>query len=235
MKYIYITFLLIFCSVFTAKAQQPGESGATFNPDTIFVFKSPRPLLTYEDINAKINDATGLELVLTESGFGFGMFHQRQVSDNFSWSIDFYFSNARNKDEFERYGYNKDGEMDYFVPNKVNRVYKLPIMLGIQYYAFKDLIHKNFRPMITAGFGPTLISENPYDKGWFEAWDNAKYYAKLGGFIGIGANFGSTIGATSSVVVKYYYTPAGNSNIQSLRDVPIENFGGVTISLNVGF
>lgn len=229
MKYIYIALVLVFCSFFTANAQQPGGSGGTFNPDTVFVFKSPRPLLTYEERNAQINDATGLKLVLTESGFGFGMFHQRQITDDFSWFFDFFISNARNKDEIQRYTI----EGDYKVPNKLNRVYKMPIMFGVQYFVFKDIIHKNFRPMVSAGFGPTLIASNPYSKGWFEAWDSATLYGKFGGFIGIGANFGSKMG-TSSFTVKYYYTPAGDSNIQSLRDIPIENFGGLIISLNIG-
>ncbi len=234
MKYIYITLIIIFSSFFTVKAQQPGDKGGTFDKDTIFVFKSPRPLLTYEDRNAKLNDATGLKLVLTESGFGFGMFMQRQINDDFAWFFDFFLSNARNKDELERYTYDQEGNIERRVDNKVNRVYKMPMMIGMQYFVFKDIIHKSFRPMINVGFGPTFIASTPYDKGWFEAWDSAKYFGKLGGFIGIGANFGSTMG-TSSLNVRYYYVPAGNSKIESLKNIPIENFGGVTISLNIGF
>ncbi len=231
MKHIYIALVLLFCSRFVAQSQQPGDTGGTLNKDSIFVFKSPRPIFTYEDKDATINDATGLKLVLNESGFGFGMFHQRQVTDDFAWFFETYISGARNKDEFQRYSFE---EQQYRVPDKVNRVYKMPIMLGIQYFVFREVLHKNFRPMVNAGFGPTLIAATPYSKGWFEAWDTAKYFARFGGFIGIGANFGSTLGM-SSINFRYYYVPFGSSTIESLKDVPIENFGGLTISLNIGF
>jgi hypothetical protein len=230
MKTIYF-ILILFCAYIPALAQQPGETTGGFNKDTVFVFKSPRPLLTYEEKNATINDGTGIKLVLNESGFGFGMFHQRQINDDFAWFIETYFSSARNADEFEYYNFE---EQEYRVPNKVNRVYKMPLMVGIQYFVFKDFLHKNFRPMVNAGFGPTFIASTPYNKGWFEAWDSAKYFGRFGGFVGIGANFGSNMGM-SSINVRYYYVPAGESEIESLRDFPIDNFGGLTISLNIGF
>jgi len=90
------------------------------------------------------------------------------------------------------------------------------------------------RPFISAGIGPTFILSTPYDREFFNAFGYGAFYTRFGAFIGAGANFGNTNRSIMGLNIRYYFIPFGGNGLESIRDLPIKNFGGVFLSLSLG-
>ncbi|MFP4528957.1 MAG: hypothetical protein ACLFQX_10425 [Candidatus Kapaibacterium sp.] len=199
--------------------------------DTTFIYNSPRPLVSPELTRGELNNAGGVSLLFSRSGFGVGGFYNRNLSENTVGFISLYISGARNTDEFEVYNYNTG---EYFVPGKINRLFNLPLMFGAKYMMFGDALAKSFRPYVSAGAGPSLIMSTPYEQGWFEAWGDVKTYIRPSGFVGLGAYVGGVGGTLLGVNARYYYIPFGGDGLESIKGQPIKDFGGVFLSLSLG-
>ena len=235
---IYITIVILFSlNVFS---QMKGPNEKEYNKDTVFIFESPRPLITYNDQKKSISSAYGLDITLTEAGFGFGGFFNEYISNDLLVFASLYITGARNSDEFEMWDvYNQR----YQVQNKINRLFRFPLTFGLQYFMFQDKMSESLQPYISAGIGPTFIISTPYtvDRipngevvGWFASFNEADLYTKLGGFIGVGANIGNIANSILSVHIKYYYVPFGENGLESVIGLPITNFGGVFLGLSFG-
>lgn len=225
---VVIVFFALFGSLF---AQEKGEPNPGFNPDTVFIFNSPRSLINSDDDNSGMKSAFGADLVFSENGFGGGVFYQRNLGGNFFGFISLYISGARNTDEFDYYDPTTG---TYKVPDKVNRLYIFPTTIGVLKTIFNDEIADSFKPYISAGFGPTFILSTPYEQDFFDAFGSASGYTRFGGFLGIGANFGSGNNALMSANIRYYYIPFGGVGLESIKGLPITNFGGIFLSFSVG-
>jgi len=224
-------------------SQDKGGSPTPFSPDSTIIFESPRPLINAKDNTNTKTSGWGADLLLSDSGFGFGLFLHTYLSENMLAYASLYLSGARNSDEFEELVIDNQGFYTWQVRNKINRIFKFPIMLGLQYFIFKSSLSESFQPYITSGIGPTLIVATPYTvnripngevMGWFKSFSFADTYTKFGGFIGLGAYFGSLSSNVLGVNIKYYYVPFGDNGLESVIGLPIQNFGGVFLSLSVG-
>ncbi len=239
MRYLIIAFLLN-TGVLLAQNPNPSLPPAglpdttmlepdTPNPDTIYTFISPRPLLLGARAQAKRN-TIGLEVLFSGSGLGIGCQMERVLNTDYKLNWGIFFSGKRASDEIEYY----DNYGNSIIYNKINRLYVLPLNIGIQRYInIKDL-GKTFRPFVNAMLNPALIWQIPYRSSWFNDLKFSEWHFRFGGGIAVGADFGEINTSLISFKLKYLYIPYGSSGLESIKDLPIKNFGGFFLSLTAG-
>lgn len=228
-----VGIILLFTCFLTVKvnAQITGAPlpGKQQDEDTTIIFTSPRPLLSEQQQAKLLTRVWGADVLFSSNGFGLGAFYQKIFSETISGFINLGISGARNSDEFEVYYYDS-----VFIPNKVNRLYIFPLTVGVHYRIFADKIAETLRPHVSAGIGTTFILATPYDRDFFSAFGHANGYTRFGGFIGLGANFGNNAKSLMGVNVRYYFIPFGGNGLESIRGLPITDFGGLFLTLSVG-
>jgi hypothetical protein len=216
MKYLIIGAIIIIQSL-NIKAQGIGEMAPERAP------------IIFPD------NAFGMDLIFSEGGFGLGTFYRRNVSDDITLFTDFSISEAKDPQEFTY--------IDYFgqtqTPNKINRAFLLPVNFGMQYRLFEKAIFDNLRPYIDAAIGPSIVVTTPYDKEFFSAFGKAHARFTLGGYFGIGANFGLDKSSLVGLNIRYYIIHFFNQGIEILDPTVTNgrlenNLGGVFITLNIG-
>lgn len=185
----------------------------------------PKPPLDFP------NNALGFDLLIGESGFGFGGFYRRQLSTNITVFGDVSFSEAKDEREVEYidiYG-------QTFTFGKENRVFQIPITLGAQYRLFTNELTDNLRPYISAGIGPTIALTTPYAEEFFRAFSYSQAHYAVGGYVGIGANFGLDQKSLIGLNARYYYTQFLDEGVEILKDRHKSFLSGFFLTLNFGF
>ena len=190
--------------------------------------KKEGTLLTEEDLQQKRN-GWGIDLMISDDGFGFGAFYHHEFSDIITGTFSTSFSEAKDAREFEYYTY----WGDVVSPNKLNRIFRTPMFFGIQYRLFKETIADNFRPFLNLGAGPVFIYTTPYEHEWFKSFGYGHPYWTYGGFFGMGAHFGFDRGTILGVNFRYYIIPLPEG-IQGVYQGPKLNANGFFITLNFG-
>jgi hypothetical protein len=232
MKSLLVITLVLFCGLnYSAYSQIKGEPVPSYNPDSTFVFNSPRPLINEADNPEYLKHAIGLDLTFSNNGFGLGGFLHQKLFDEVNGFVNLYVSGARNTDEFEQWD---PAYQDYKVYGKVNRVFMMPLTFGVEKYMFTKEISESFRPFISAGAGPTFIFTTPYDKEFFSAFANTQSYIRFGGFLGFGTYISSKGNNIMGLHVRYYWIPFGGKGIESVINHPMTDLGGLYLSLSVG-
>jgi len=176
-------------------------------------------------------NAWGFDLLIGESGFGFGGFFRRELSTKFTLFADVSISEAKDEREIEYvdiYGQS-------FTAGKINRVFQVPIIFGAQIRLFENQLTDNLRPYINAGIGPTIALTTPYNEEFFKAFAYAKPYYAVGGYIGLGANFGLDKKNLLGINMRYYYMQFLNEGVEILNNRYKDYLGGFYITLNFGF
>ncbi len=215
--------------------------------DTSIVFQPANPDLIRQSVYTPPSDAWGLDIMVSNNGFGVGGFFRHEFNDELSGVAMLGISDVKDDAEVEYF--------DYFgnsiIPNKKNRLLMFPLMFGVQYRLFRDEIMDNFRPYVSGGLGPTIMFVAPYayyrtvtgsngetftfteEVEFFTSlkFGQAKY--SLGGFLAAGAYFGAPHGTLLGLSIRYYHArfPQG---IEILNNRRVKNFGGIYITLNVG-
>jgi hypothetical protein len=239
---VFVFLLLPFFVPATLQAQ--GRPTA----DTTIIFTPSNPNLIRAQNFRPFLHAWGLDILTSNNGFGIGTFYRYELSDEFSFILDFAISDVKDETEFEQYDYYTGQN---FIPGKKNRLLLLPLHGSVQYRLFKDDIVDNFRPFITAGFGPTMVYVAPYATyttysfgndlnftqpekiDFFTSLKYGKMKYTVGGFVGAGVNFGMEKGTLTSLSVKYLLAPFPDG-IEVMQGGYISNFGGFFISLAFG-
>ncbi len=213
-----------------------GTSGSStsgrhpISDDTLFVFTPARPLIDSTSIKQDVEDVIGFDLLFSNSGFGVGGFYQHNYSQNLAGFINLGVTGSRKSDEFEKYD---NTAQDYLVPGKINRLFTLPLMVGIRYRLLDEVLVDNFRPFFNIGAGPSMIVALPYQYSFFTSFGHARAYFTGGGFVGIGAEVGGRK-PLLSVNIRYFYIPF-KPGLESLQNESITDFGGLFLTMNVGF
>lgn len=231
-NFIYLLVFVIFLSsIESIQAQIKGEAPRDIQ-DSVYIFNSPRPLINSSDIEKQIIGAWGFDLIFSGHGFGGGIFYERQISKNLNIFGIFHISGARNSDEFEsEWDPNKQ---TYVVPNKINRLFMFPLIFGANYFVFTKELENTLKPYISFGLGPTFIISTPYKRDFFDAFGYSSSYTRFGSFLGIGADLSGSGKSVMSVNIKYYYIPFGGDGLESIKKLPIDNFGGIFLTLSIG-
>lgn len=228
-----ISILVLFLALSgNLEAQVAGEKAKEYNADTTYVFTPARPILTVSEEQNKRDQAWGIELGLSNNGFGFGFFYEKKLSEPLTFTTNLYMSGARNTSEIENV-YNYDTKQ-WEVPGKINRLYQFPLMFGIKDFIFNKSLKKSFRPYIQASIGPTMILSSPYSREFFSSLSYMKSYFRFSGFLGVGALVSLTKSTFINVDVKYYYIPFGSPGLESVAGKPMTEFGGLCLSASFG-
>ncbi len=204
----------------------PTGSVKTSSPkDSAIIFESPRPL--YEDNSAGNNllyNSFGFSAMISDFGFGLGLYYRRNLSTDLSALVTFDFGGAKDPKEF---GLTEE--------IKINRIYVMPLMASLQYRLFRDALSEGLRPYITAGAGPAIVATTDGSQGFFTALIHPSFSATFGGFLGVGANFGSDPKTTFGASFKYYIIPYPSPGIESIQGHRLTNFSAATLMINYGF
>jgi len=177
------------------------------------------------------SNAWGFDLLIGESGFGLGGFFRKELSTKFTVFADVSISEAKDEREIEYvdiYG-------QTFTVGKQNRVFQIPFALGAQFRLFENELTDNLRPYINLGIGPTIALTTPYDQEFFKAFSYAKPYYAVGGYVGLGANFGVDTKNLIGINMRYYYTQFLDEGVEILKDRYKDYLGGFYITINFGF
>jgi outer membrane protein W len=215
-RYIWI---FIFVSLFLFK----------FSPG----FAAEHPSIS--DDKSPLNDSRnnwGLSFNYTEKGFGISSTYFIPV-----WKDTDLFFNLLIS------GVSDDRELELFDPltgtssiqGKENRVFMIPLSIGLQKYMFKDDIEGNFKPLVSAGITPTLVLTNPADISFFKALGHFETGFAFGGFVGIGMEYVQTKNISVNFHARYFYLPVIGKEINSLENTPINNVGGLQFVFGVNF
>lgn len=100
----------------------------------------------------------GIEVLLTNSGFGLGGFLGAPLGENTLWRLEAGLGAV--KDEREVAFFDRFGGRD--VPNKANYLLELPVQVGLERRLFASRIEADFRPFVSAAAGPVLGWVYPY-------------------------------------------------------------------------
>lgn len=214
--------------------------------DSTIVFESPNKDIT-TPVKAELHDAWGIDILLSNNGFGLAGFYRREFSRDLFGTITLGIAESKDDNEVEYIDYWGQS----YVFGKINRFLLIPLHLGIQYRLFADDITDSFRPYVNASIGPSLILASPYidlNTGeqieYFKSLGKGRAHYTVGGFIGAGAYFGSDLGSLSGVNIRYYFVPVAGG-IPSMFELPDregdplkvrrkKEFGGFFITINIG-
>jgi len=177
------------------------------------------------------SNAWGFDLLIGESGFGLGGFFRKELSTKFTVFADVSISEAKDEREIEYvdiYG-------QTFTVGKQNRVFQIPFVLGAQFRLFENELTDNLRPYINLGIGPTIALTTPYNQEFFKAFSYAKPYYAVGGYVGLGANFGVDTKNLIGINMRYYYMQFLDEGVEILKDRYKNYLGGFYITINFGF
>jgi hypothetical protein len=194
----------------------------------------------------------GLDILISNDGFGLGTFYRREFSEDLSGFASFSISESKEEREVERFD-QFTGQS--FVPGKLSRFLVLPLLAGVQYRVFREDIMDTFRPYLNAGAGPAMIYATPFAEitrlggnditvsqvEFFNSLGKGQPHYTASTFIGVGANFGADKSNVLGVNFRFYFTHLFGDGLPSLYNLTDgrtaarkKDFGGFFITLNVG-
>lgn len=218
MRLLYFTTCIIIITVCTlyGQAQPP-----LVNP----------PATQLDSSETRFRNAWGVDILISTGGFGLGGFYRYEFTRDFSGFVALSVSESKDEREIESYNYYTQS---YYSPGKTNRFLVIPLMMGVERRLFSNQIMDNFRPYLSAGFGPTLIYATPYRDEFFESLGKGHPHYTVGGYLGAGAYFGIDRSTLFGINMRYYLVPF-RGGIESLEaGPPKKEFGGFFIALNLG-
>lgn len=171
------------------------------------------------------------DLHFSEGGLGIGLTYNKEIDPTTSIFADFMFSESKDAQEFEYVDY----WGNVYVVGKKNRVFIMPLNLGVRFRLFKESIVDNFRPFVQIAIGPAMVITTPYKYEFFTSFKYARAKYTLGGSIGLGAYFGYDRKSPIGFTVKYQFIHFFKNGIENLEGFMRKDLGGIFITLNFGF
>ncbi len=175
--------------------------------------------------------AIGVDLLFGDGGFGLGGFYRLSFSQNITGFVNLSFSESKDAREVQFIDPFTGRVITY---GKVNRVFTLPLNLGIKYRLFANQLTDVLRPFVEIGVGPDFIITTPAAKEFFNSFGDAKLKVAAGGYIGFGANFGLSKKNLMGLNVRYYYAHIFGEGVENLENRFRTNLGSVYITLSLG-
>ncbi|MDP4200439.1 MAG: outer membrane beta-barrel protein [Bacteroidota bacterium] len=206
------------------RAQTPmGSTPASPKADTAIIFQPSQPLIRSAMQQARdLPNNWGFNASFSDYGFGGGLFLGHTFGPNVSAELSAEISTASGTREF-----------DLISLNKVNRIFVIPIMASMQYRLFRDGLSDNLRPYVTAGAGPVVAMTTPYAEDFFMAFADQTSKIVPGGFVGIGAKFGTDPKSTLGASLRYFIIPYPGG-IESTTTESLPNLSGLFLSVSYG-
>lgn len=176
------------------------------------------------------SNSWGVDLMFGEGGFGIGTFFRKDFAGDLTGFIDISFSESKDEREFQYV----DFFGNTFTIGKVNRVFIIPMNVGLQYRLFQESLTSTLRPYVNFGLGPTLVITTPYEKEFFSAFGEAESRIAAGAYVGLGANFGSSKSNLVGVNFRYYYIHLFGDGVENLEDKFRNNLAHFYLTINIG-
>ncbi len=232
MVFVALLLILLVDQAAAQEARKPLEHPSPANgTDALTNERAPTSLLPDSILLPRERrNALGLDIMVSNSGFGLGVFYRREYSDDIYGFATFSISEAKDDREIELFN-PFTGEI--FAPGKVNRFLLLPLFVGVQYRLFREDIADNFRPYVSGAIGPTMVYTTPYEREFFNSIGHGQAHYTLGGYVGFGAFFGTEQSSLVGLSFRFYFAPLKNQ-LESLRRLYKKEFGGFFITLNIG-
>jgi hypothetical protein len=178
-----------------------------------------------------MRDRWGIGFIYSDKGYGVSGSYFKNLDKNTDLLLNLGITGVTDPQEFEQFDYYGNS----YTPNKINRVYLLPLNIGLQRYIFKDDIEGNFRPFVSAGVAPSLVLTNPYDKGYFQALGYFNANFAFGGYVGVGMEYIEFRSVALTMNIRYYYLPVIGGEVSSLLNKPMKDLGGLHINFGLNF
>lgn len=172
-----------------------------------------------------------INVLFSDNGFGVGAQLFKNFSHNVSMFGGIFFSGAKDDREFEVY----DIFGNSYVPNKVNRMFMIPINIGVQFRLFREEVTDNLRPHVNIGISPTAIIYTPYQESFFSSFGHAQAKYTIGAFTGVGVDYLTSKSSSLNMDVRYYYTQLFGQGIESLQSKEKKFFGGLYLVFSYNF
>jgi hypothetical protein len=172
-----------------------------------------------------------INVLFSDNGFGVGAQLFKQFSHDISMFGGIFFSGAKDDREFEIY----DMFGNSYVQNKVNRMFMVPINLGVQFRLFRDEVTDDLRPHVNIGLSPTAIIYTPYEESFFSSFGHAQAKYTVGAFASVGVDYLTSKSSSLNMDVRYYYTQLFGQGIESLRSKEKKYFGGLYLVFSYNF
>ncbi len=174
--------------------------------------------------------AWGIDLLFSDGGFGVGTFLRRSFSTKVTGFVDVSFSESKNEREFEYY--------DYWgrpiVVGKENRVFIVPLTFGFQYRLFEKNLTDNLRPYLSGGIGPSFAVSTPYEVEFFNSFKYAKFHLGVGGYLGLGADFGLSKKNLLGLSLRYQYTKFISEGVEHMKGQIVTEINAFYVSIKMG-
>ena len=172
-----------------------------------------------------------VNLLFSDNGYGLGATLYRTINKDFSGFGSIFFSSAKDSREFDV----TDIYGNTYTPDKVNRLFMIPLNFGIQCRLFSEDVTDNLRPYVNGGITPTAILYAPYNKSIIPSLGYLQAKYTVGGFVGVGMDYLTSRNSAVSANVRYYYIKLFGDGIQSLQDKPMNFFGGIYFVFSFNF
>ncbi len=207
-----------------AHAQTPiSPAKPAVGTDTSMIFQPAQPLIrSQQELAAATPNTWGFSASFSDYGFGGGMFLGHRFNPDLTGLITLDLGTAEGPREF-----------DLLDLNKVNRIFVIPIMLAAQYRLFRDGLSDNLRPYVSAGAGPVIAMTTPYNSDFFSAFGSAVAKVVPGGFVGLGANFGTDTKTNFGASLRYFIIPYPGS-LESTTTESLTNLSALYLSVSYG-
>jgi hypothetical protein len=178
------------------------------------------------------NNSFGLDIMFSEGGIGMGLFYRRQLNQKLSIFSDISLSEAKDDQEIEY--------VDPYYPyqsitfGKKNRIFLVPVNFGLHYRLLEKTLSDNLRPYLNLGVGPTMVVTTPYEREFFNAFGKAQAKFAVGGYIGLGGNFGLDNSSLVGLNLRYYIIRLLDDGVESLYGKNKKQLGGIFLTINIG-
>ncbi len=209
-----------------ALAQTPMGSAPPPTPvsDTAIIFEPSQPLIkSSEEVGRDYPYSWGFDASFSDYGFGGGLFLSRTLGQDFTASLSFDLGTAKGSHEF-----------DLVQQDKINDIYVIPLMASVEYRLFRNGLSENLRPFAAVGVGPVVAMSSPSTTDFFPNFGQAQAKIIPGGFLGLGAKFGTDPKSNFGASIRYFIIPYPGS-IQSTATQSLTNLSGLFITVSYGY
>lgn len=172
-----------------------------------------------------------INLLFSDNGFALGGQLFKQFSPDVSGFTGIFFSGAKDDREFEVY----DIFGNSYIPYKINRMFMIPVNLGLQFRLFSDDVTDDLRPHVNFGISPTAIIYTPYAEAFFPSFGHARAKYTVGAFASLGLDYLTSKKSSLNMDVRYYYTQLFGQGIESLQNKEKRYFGGLYLVFSYNF
>jgi outer membrane protein W len=182
-------------------------------------------------INKEPYNNWSINVLFSDNGFGAGAQLFKKFSPDISLFAGIFFSGAKDDREFEVY----DIFGNSYVPNKIHRMFMIPVNLGVQFRLFREEVTDDLRPHVNVGLSPTAIIYTPYAESFFPSFGHARAKYTVGAFASVGVDYLTSKSSSLNMDIRYYYTQLFGSGIESLESKEKKFFGGLYLVFSYNF